>query len=66
MFGFIAESVFTFIPESCSRSPRNTVRNHPGIAFILPRIPHSQWAGCVICPTLDGFDRKLLPAVFTK
>jgi hypothetical protein len=32
--------VFTFIPESCSRSSRNTVRNHPGIAFILPRIPH--------------------------
>jgi hypothetical protein len=23
----------TFIPESCSSSPRNTVRNHPGIAF---------------------------------
>jgi hypothetical protein len=33
--------VFTFIPESCSRSSRNTVRNHPGIAFILPRNPHS-------------------------
>ena len=39
-FGFIPEPVFTFIPESCSRSSRNTVRNHPGIAFILPRIPH--------------------------
>ncbi len=39
LFGFIAEPVFTFIPESCSRSSRNTVRNHPGIAFILPRIP---------------------------
>ena len=39
LFGFIAESVFTFIPESCSRSSRNTVRNHPGIAFTLPRIP---------------------------
>jgi hypothetical protein len=33
--------VFTFIPESCSRSSRNTVRNHPGIAFILPRIPQT-------------------------
>jgi hypothetical protein len=31
--------VFTFIPESCSGSSRNTVRNHPGIAFILSRIP---------------------------
>ena len=41
LFGFIPEPVFTFIPESCSRSSRNTVRNHPGIAFILLRIPHS-------------------------
>jgi hypothetical protein len=40
LFGFIPEPVFTFIPESCSGSSRNTVRNHPGIAFILPRIPH--------------------------
>ena len=39
LFGFIAESVFTFIPESCSGSPRNTVRNHPGIAFTFLRIP---------------------------
>jgi hypothetical protein len=39
LFGFIAESVFTFIPESCSRSPRNGVRIHPGIAFTFPRIP---------------------------
>ena len=31
--------MFTFIPESCSRSPRNSVRNHPGIAFTFPRIP---------------------------
>jgi len=38
--GFIPEPVFTFIPESCSGSSRNSVRNHPGIAFILPRIPH--------------------------
>ena len=41
LFGFIPEPLFTFIPESCSRSSRNTVRNHTGIAFILPRIPHS-------------------------
>ena len=39
LFGFIAESVFTFIPESCSGSSRNSVRNHPGIAFTFPRIP---------------------------
>jgi hypothetical protein len=39
LFGFIAESVFTFIPESCSGSPRNAVRNHPGIAFTFARIP---------------------------
>src|SRR5579863_9662740 len=40
LFGFIAESVFTIIPESCSGSTRNTVRNHPGIAFTFARIPH--------------------------
>jgi hypothetical protein len=39
-FCFIPEPVFAFIPESCSASSRNTVRNHPGIAFTLPRIPH--------------------------
>ena len=41
LFGFIPEPVFTFIPESCSGSTRNAVRNHPGIAFILPRNPHT-------------------------
>ena len=40
LFGFIAESVFTFTPESCSGSSRKSVRNHPGIAFRFPRIPH--------------------------
>ena len=45
LFGFIAESVFTFIPESCSGSSRNSVRNHPGIAFTFPRIPHTQTRG---------------------
>jgi hypothetical protein len=40
LFGFIAESVFTFVPESCSGSSRNSVRNHPGIAFTFLRIPH--------------------------
>ena len=39
LFGFIAESVFAFIPEYCSGSPRNSIRNHPGIAFTFPRIP---------------------------
>jgi hypothetical protein len=39
LFGFIPEPVLTFIPESCSRSSRNTVRNQPGIAFILSRNP---------------------------
>jgi hypothetical protein len=42
LFGFIPESVFTIIPESCSGSPRNSVRNHPGIAFTLDRIPHTR------------------------
>jgi len=36
--------VFTFIPESCSDSPRNTVRIHPGIAFTLDRNPHRKAA----------------------
>jgi len=44
LFGFIPEPVFTFIPESCSGSSRTTVRNYPGIAFTLPRIPHAEQA----------------------
>jgi hypothetical protein len=40
LFGFIAESVFTIIPESRSGSLWNSVRNHPGFAFTLDRIPH--------------------------
>ena len=39
LFGFIAESVFTIIPESCSGSSWNSVRNHSGIAFTFARIP---------------------------
>ena len=39
LFGFIAESVFTIIPESSSGSLQNTVRNHPGNAFTFDRIP---------------------------
>ena len=39
LFGFIAESVFTIIPESCSGSSWNSVRHHPGIAFTFARIP---------------------------
>lgn len=39
LFGFIAESVFAFIPEPCSGSSWNAVRHYLGIAFILPRIP---------------------------
>jgi hypothetical protein len=42
LFGFIAELVFAFIPESCSRSFRNAVRHHPRIAFTLPRIPQER------------------------
>jgi hypothetical protein len=42
LFGFIAESVFTITPESCSGSPRNSVRNHPGMAFGFDRIPHEE------------------------
>jgi hypothetical protein len=33
--GFIPESVFTFIPDHCSGSSRNPVRNHPGIGVRL-------------------------------
>jgi len=45
LFGFIAEPVFAFILESRSRSPRNAVRNHPGIAFILPGFPKKHGRG---------------------
>jgi hypothetical protein len=47
LFGFIAESVFTFIPECCSRSSRNSVRNHSGIAFTFLRIPQVINVFCV-------------------
>jgi hypothetical protein len=64
LFGFIAESVFTFIPESCSRSPRNSVRNHPGIAFTFPRIPHSievlipAWFGERVLPVTQAITER--------
>lgn len=48
LFDFIPEPVFTLIPESCSGSSRNTVRNHPGIAFIFPRIPQGGRLGGLI------------------
>ena len=53
LFGFIAELVFAFIPESCSRSSRNAVRNHPGIAFTLPRIPQC-WTDIAKSTTLGA------------
>jgi hypothetical protein len=34
--------LFGFIPESCSGSSRIAVRNHPGTAFMFPRIPQSR------------------------
>jgi hypothetical protein len=51
LFGFIVESVFTIIPESCSDSSWNSVRNHPGIAFTFARIPHS----LLVPPFLGSF-----------
>jgi hypothetical protein len=41
VFGFIPESMFTFIPESRSESSRNPVHLDPGTAFTFPRNPHS-------------------------
>ena len=49
LFGFIAESVFTIIPESCSDSSWNGVRNHPGTAFTLDRNPHLSHLILIIC-----------------
>ena len=49
LFGFIAESAFIFIPESCSRSSRNSVRNHPGIAFTFPWIPQNVNQTRIVC-----------------
>jgi hypothetical protein len=40
VFGFIPESVFTFIPESRSESSRNGVHLDPGTAFAFARNPH--------------------------
>ena len=39
LFGFIAESVFTIIPESRSGSSRNTVRLPSGMSVQLRRNP---------------------------
>ena len=41
LFGFIAESVFTFIPEPCSGSPGMTFGIIPESAFTFVRNPHS-------------------------
>jgi len=38
-FAFPPESLFAFSPESCSSSPRNAFRVHPGIPFALSRNP---------------------------
>jgi 5-methylcytosine-specific restriction endonuclease McrA len=43
LFGFIPDSVFTFIPDHCSESSRIGVRIHRGIAFTFPRNPHNPW-----------------------
>ncbi len=40
LFGFIAESVFTIIPESCSV--------HPGMAFGIIPESRSPWTGFLI------------------
>ena len=54
LFGFIPEPVFTFIPESRSRSSRNGVRHHPEIAFTLPRNPQYADEGEFYEPRLHG------------
>jgi hypothetical protein len=46
-FAFPPESLFAFSPESCSSSPRNAFRVHPGIPFALPRNP--QFSRCATC-----------------
>ncbi len=38
-FAFPPESLFVFSPESCSPSPRNAFRVHPGILFVFARNP---------------------------
>src|ERR1700733_12572449 len=50
LFGFIPDSVFTFIPDHCSGSSRIGVRLHPGIAFTFPRNPHINFVGFIIKP----------------
>ncbi|MFN9301017.1 MAG: sigma-54 interaction domain-containing protein, partial [Acidobacteriota bacterium] len=39
-FAFPQESLFALAQESCSPSPRNDCRLHPGILFVLGRNPH--------------------------
>jgi hypothetical protein len=58
LFGFIAESVFAFIPEPCSGSSRNAVRLHRGIAFTLPRIPQSSTASLTVSRLLPSTGRR--------
>jgi hypothetical protein len=67
LFGFIAELVFAFIPESCSRSSRNAVRHHPGIAFTCPGFPKNCYFSVWACARQmarmhfrsDRFDERL-------
>ena len=52
-FAFPPESLFAFSPESCSSSPRNRFRVHPGILFVLPRNPQLvkvglEWANFLV------------------
>jgi hypothetical protein len=54
-FAFPSESLFTFIPESCSPSPRNVLHVHPGIAFTFPRNPQQD---------LGGLENPMLPSHF--
>jgi hypothetical protein len=56
-FAFPSESLFAFSPESCSSSPRNRFRVHPGILFALPRNPQYH------CHILDHEDLGMMGAL---
>jgi hypothetical protein len=50
LFAFAPESLFAFSPESCSSSPRNRFRVHPGILFAFARNPQRSSVGVFIRP----------------
>ncbi len=53
LFGFIADLAFTIMPESCSGSSPNAVRNHFGIEFTFDRDSSGESCHCPVIRFLN-------------